>query len=383
MKKVSILALHLGYGGIEKCVTSLANVLCERYDVEIAVCYKLYEKSAFEINKKVNVIYLNDSSIIPNHERLKDAFKKINPLKIIKESCYASKVLYYRKNSMVNYIKNCHSDVIISTKDIFNEWSGLYAREDTLKIGWEHNHFHDDYKFADKIVKSAKNLDYLILVSSDLQKFYSRKMASTKCMCLYIPNWIDSIPKNTSSLKDKRLISVGRLSKEKGFLDLLKTFNLINGVYSDWHLDIIGDGSERSNLENYINTHNLNNSVTLHGFQGKEYIDKMLHNSSMFLMTSYTESFGIVLIEAMSHGIPCIAMDSAEGAREIINSGYNGYLIKNRNNEMMAKKVEDLIENKKERIKLGKNARDSVTKYTSDIIKEEWFTLIEESDVYE
>lgn len=383
MKKVSILALHLGYGGIEKCVTSLANVLCERYDVEIAVCYKLYEKSAFEINKKVNVIYLNDSSIIPNHERLKDAFKKINPLRIIKESCYASKVLYYRKNSMVNYIKNCHSDVIISTKDIFNEWSGLYAREDALKIGWEHNHFHDDYKFADRIVKSAKNLDYLILVSSDLQKFYSRKMASTKCMCLYIPNWIDSIPKNISSLKEKRLISVGRLSKEKGFLDLLKTFNLINGVYSDWHLDIIGDGSERSNLENYINTHNLNNSVTLHGFQGKEYIDKMLHNSSMFLMTSYTESFGIVLIEAMSHGIPCIAMDSAEGAREIINSGYNGYLIKNRNNEMMAKKVEDLIENKKERIKLGKNARDSVTKYTSDVIKDEWFTLIEESDVYE
>ena len=100
-------------------------------------------------------------------------------------------------------------------------------------------------------------------------------------------------------------------------------------------------------------------------------------------MTSYTESFGIVLIEAMSHGLPCIAYDSAEGAREIINSGENGYLIKNRNAEMMIKKISDLIDNSSERKKIGKNARNSISKYTSDVVGEEWYTLIEESDVYE
>ena len=100
-------------------------------------------------------------------------------------------------------------------------------------------------------------------------------------------------------------------------------------------------------------------------------------------MTSHTESFGIVLIEAMSHGIPCIAMDSAEGAREIINSGENGYLIKNRNYEMMVKKIEDLIKDRDERLRLGDNARKSVEKYTSDAVGEEWFTLIDESDIYD
>ena len=382
MKKISILSLHLGYGGIEKCITSLANILCSKYEVEIAVCYKLYKESAFELDDRINVIYLNDDEIIPNRESLRDAIHRFNPIKILKEGVFALKVLYYRKKNMVDYIKKCNSDVIISTRDIFNEWSGLYAREDILKIGWEHNHFHDDYKYARRIVNSCKNLDYLVLVSSELQKYYSKQIKG-KCMCIYIPNCIDKIPDKPSKLNEKRLISVGRLSPEKGYLDLLKMFNLLNGIYNDWHLDIVGDGVDRDKMEKYISSHNLENSVMLHGFQGRDYIDKLLNKSSIYIMTSYTESFGIVLIEAMSHGLPCIAFDSAEGAREIIESGYNGYLIKNRNIDMMIKKIEDLIENKNERIKIGKNASKSALKYTSDVIKNEWLTLIEESDVYE
>ena len=55
MKKVSILSLHLGYGGIEKCVVTLANSLCSKYEVEIAVCYKLYDKPAFDIDDRVKI----------------------------------------------------------------------------------------------------------------------------------------------------------------------------------------------------------------------------------------------------------------------------------------------------------------------------------------
>ena len=58
MKKISILALHLGYGGIEKSIVSLANILCTRYEVEIASCYRLYDTSAFELDPRVKVKYL-------------------------------------------------------------------------------------------------------------------------------------------------------------------------------------------------------------------------------------------------------------------------------------------------------------------------------------
>ena len=382
MKKISILSLHLGYGGIEKCVVNLANTLCRKYDVEIAVCYKLYEKSAFDLDKRVKVKYLNND-LKPNHDTLRSALKSKNIIKIIKELAFSSKVLYYRKKTMVQYIKNTDSRVIISTRDIFNYWLSGYGRDGVLKIGWEHNHFHENLKYADKVSNSAKSLDYLVLVSSELQKFYANRLRNSNCMCIYIPNSIDKLPENSAPLKSKRLVSVGRLSPEKGYLDLLKIFNTLVKSKPDWHLDIIGDGVERDKLKKYIEKNELNEKVTLHGFQGKEYIDKILHDSSIYLMTSYTESFGIVLIEAMSHGIPCIAFDSAEGAREIINSGENGYLIKNRNQEAMIMKIKDLINNEEERIRIGKQARKSVKKYTSDIVGEEWITLMEESDIYD
>lgn len=382
MKKVSILSLHLGYGGIEKCVVSLANTLCSRYEVEIAVCYKLYDKPVFDIDDRVKIKYLNND-LRPNNNEFRQYLKEKKFIRVLKEGIKGLRGLYRRKKTMVNYIINCDSDVIISTRDVFNYWLCGYGKPGVLKIGWEHNHFHEDYKYASNISRSARGLDYLVLVSSELQKFYAKQLQNSNCMCIYIPNTIESLPTKKAPLDKHRLVSVGRLSHEKGYIDLLKVYKRLIKDYPDWTLDIVGDGVERENIENFINDNNLNGKVILHGFQGKEYIDKLLNQSSIYLMTSYTESFGIVLIEAMSHGLPCIAYDSAEGAREIINSGENGYLIKHRNLEAMVKKIKDLIKNKEERIKIGSQARNSVKKYTSDVVSEEWFTLIEESDIYD
>ncbi len=382
MKKISILSLHLGYGGIEKCVTTLANILCTRYEVEIATCYRLYEKPAFFLDKRVKVVYLN-GDLKPNHESLRKALKSKNILSIIKEGLFSLKVLSLRKKTMVQYIRKCDADVIISTRDIFNYWLSGYGRDSVLKIGWEHNHFHDNYKYANNVSRSAKNLDYFILVSSELQKFYAKELSNSKCMCVYIPNAIDKLPPKIAPLKEKRLVSVGRLSPEKGYLDLLKVYRKVLKKHPDWTLDIIGDGAERETIEDTIQKYKLQDKVTLHGFLGKEDIDAILQKSSIYVMTSFTESFGIVLIEAMSHGVPCVAFSSAEGAREIINSGENGFLVKNRNIDAMALKIEDLMNNQEERIMIGKQARESVTKYTSDVVGEEWFTLIEESDIYD
>lgn len=375
MKKISILSLHLGYGGIEKSIVALANLLVEKYQVEIACTYKLYDEPVFLLDPRVKVIYLTKYK--PNKKEIKNSFKKYRFIKLFKEILKGIKILNARKKTMIKYISNTNSDIIIATRDIFDEWLGEYAKPNVLKIGWEHNHYHEDLKYADNITRCASNLDYLILVSKALRNFYRLKLNKTNCKCVYIPNILDSFPSKCAPLKEKRLVSVGRLSKEKGYMDLLGIYNILVKKHPDWTLDIVGDGVERTNLEEYIKLHNLSDKVTLHGFQNKEYIDKLLNKSSIYLMASYTESFGIVLIEAMSHGLPCIAFSSAEGARELIDSGRNGYLIKNRSVRAYIKKVEDLMNDIDARKKIGHESRKSVKKYNGEEVVKLWYKIIE------
>ena len=375
MKKVSILSLHLGYGGIEKSVSALANLLSSKYKVEIACTYKLYDEPVFDLNKNIEIKYL--TNVVPNHKELAQAKKSKNPFRIIKEMLKGANVLRLRRKTMIKYITHTDSDVIISTRDIFDDWLGEYGSKDKLKIGWEHNHYHDNLKYAKEIVRATSKLDYLVLVSKNLKDFYSKELRKSKCKCIFIPNIVDSLPPKCSPLTEERLVSVGRLSPEKGFMDLLEIYNKLVKKHPAWKLDIIGDGSEREKLEKYIKNNNLEENVTLHGFRKKDYIDKVLQSSSIYLMTSYTESFGIVLIEAMSHGLPCIAFSSAEGAVELIDSGRNGYLINNRNSEAYIKKVEDLMEDRDVRKSIGMEGRKSIRRYSGEEVVKDWYKIIE------
>lgn len=379
MKKICILALHLGYGGVEKSIAALANLLAleKHYQVEIVSIYQLYKKPVFTISEKVKIKYLLKEELTPNAKEWKESVKQKRPFKILKESWHSLKVLYLRRKTMALYLKESDADVIISTRDFLNDLLSTYGNPKALRIAWEHNHHHNNRKYAMDVVRSAKHLDYLVLVSKDLQRFYRREMIEYPCKCVYIPNTLEKMPPRKSPLTKKRLVSVGRLSPEKGYLDLLKIYQIVREKNPDWVLDIIGDGNERSALEAYIKENQLQDSVTLHGFQDSDYIDKILQKSSIYVMTSFTESFGIVLLEAMSHGLPCLAFDSAEGAREIITSGKDGYLIRHRNFVMMTKKIQDLINSEEKRKELGTNGRKKVKLYGPERIKEHWLRLIE------
>lgn len=379
MKKITIFSLHLGYGGIEKSIVNLANLLVDSYDVEIVSTYKLDDTPAFDIDDRVKVKYLI-TSIKPNREEWKNAIRKLKPIKFVKETTKALTVLLNKRNKTIDAIKKCDSDIIISTRDLFNKWVSNYAKPKAYKIAWEHNHHHGNIEYAKKVVDSCKNMDTLVLVSDSLRNFYKKMMKdnNNKCKCVYIPNMINYIPEKTASLKEKNFVSIGRLSKEKGFVDLIEVINEFREKNPDtkFHLDLIGDGSEKNKIIDRIYTYKLNDYVKVHGFLKREDINKILEKSSVYLMTSYTESFGIVLIEAMSFGIPCVAFTSAEGANDLITNDYNGYLIENRNHDKMIEVMENLIKDNKKRTKLGKNAREFSLKYSDINIKQEWLNLL-------
>lgn len=373
MKRITILALHLGYGGIEKCISTLANTLCKNYQVNVISTYKLYEKPSFPIDNRVKITYLIPD-LSPSKNEFIDSVKHLKFIKGFKLGITNLKILYLKKKKMIEAIKNCDSDIIISTRDIHNDWLGKYGNQNILKIGWEHNHHNNDKKYINKIIKSVSKLDYFVLVSKELEEFYRQKV---KCKTVYIPNTLDYYPKKVSDLEEKRIISVGRLSEEKGYLDLIDVFPLVHQVYPDWKLDIIGDGNQKENIQKKIEEYGLKDFIILHGFQNKEYINQLLQKSSIYVMCSYTESFGIVLLEAFSFGIPCVAFDSARGATEIISNNWDGYLIKDRNKEIMAKKVCELISNPNRRIIMGANGIKKANQYSMDEIRKYWLQIIE------
>ena len=97
--------------------------------------------------------------------------------------------------------------------------------------------------------------------------------------------------------------------------------------------------------------------------------------SSFSVLSSRFEGFGLVIIEAMSVGLPVIAFDCEYGPSEIISNGSDGFLIKNGNVELLADKMNYLIENEKERIKIGMNARIKSQRYNMDNIMSQWISV--------
>ena len=374
MRKITIIALHLGYGGIEKAIASLANMLCNDYQVNIISTYRLYENPAFFIDDKVKIEYLLDAK--PNKKEVIDSLKKRDFKTFVREGAQSLAILRLRKTSMIDAIKKCNSDVIISTRPFHNELLSKYGKETALKIAWEHSHHNNNYKYINTLIKSCKNIDYLISVSKELNKFYNSKMR-TKTICKHISLTLDNIPNVTSKLDKKEITAIGRLSKEKGFSDLIDVFKLVNERYPNWHLNIVGDGMEKDNIKKKIKENNLDEVITMHGFKDKQELNEILLNTSIYVMTSYTESFGLVLIEAMSYGVPCISFDSARGPLEIIDNNVNGYIIKNRDKEEMTNKIAALIEGEDLRYRMGQEAHSKSLQYSIENVKAKWIDLIE------
>lgn len=373
-KKIVILVLHLGTGGAEKVVCNLANTLVESDNVKIISTYKLSEKPSFNIDERVEIEYLIED-LKPNKYELKDSFKKFNLYKILKELNKSLKILYLRKSLMIKTIKNLDCDIVISTRILHSNWIGRYANKKIVKIAQEHNHHNNNQKYIKKVIKSLKNFDYFMPVSKELSDFYSLKVKNTKV--LYIPNFIDNLPNKKSDLKTKQLISVGRLNKVKGFDDLIDIFNSFQKIYPDWVLHIVGDGEEKQNLQNKINELNLQEKIFLCGNKLSDDLEKEYLNSSIFLMTSFSESFGLVLVEAASYGLPLIAFDSAQGAKEIIDNNKNGFLIADRNKKDFIEKISELIKDSEKRNLFSENSLITADKFSKNNISEIWNKFID------
>lgn len=355
VKKITILAPHLGYGGIQKCISTFLKAFSNDYKIEVIALERTKWKTAYEMPKCVKVKYLYDPA--------KNKEEKFSFLKKIK-----------LKRELINTLKQDSSDIIISTDLSYAPYLKKYTK--AKRISWEHQHHHADQKYIKHLIKMCKYLDVLVVTSKSLATFYEEKITNNNCICVAIPNTIDFFDEEVSKLDQNNIVSVGTLTKEKGFVELIEIFKLVSLKIPEAHLDIIGDGPEVKKIKEKVKKLNLEKNVTLHGFQSQKYVDKILKQSSVFVMTSFTEAFGITVLEAFSYGVPSVAFDSAEGAKELISNNWDGYLISNRNYDKMTAKILELLENPNRRMIMGSQARKKALKYNLELFQEKWNPIL-------
>ncbi|MDR2955181.1 MAG: glycosyltransferase family 4 protein [Prevotella sp.] len=186
-----------------------------------------------------------------------------------------------------------------------------------------------------------------------------------------IPNPLSFYPDSVSSLNKKRIIAVGKISVQKGYDRLLEVWKLIRHKYPDWTIDIYGAGYFPVNGEFSGDSKNVSIQINK---PVKNIKDEYL-SSSIYVLPSRFEGFGMVLVEAMACGIPCVAFDCPCGPRDIIRDGEDGFLVENGNIEQFTERLSLLIENEKIRKKMGEKARHNVQRYNVDVIARQWDRL--------
>ncbi len=181
----------------------------------------------------------------------------------------------------------------------------------------------------------------------------------------------DTVPRST--LTNKIVLAVGRHDYQKGYERLLESWRLVMQQHSDWKLHIYGKKNPSIKLDALAQTLNITNAVSF--FDPVKDISNVYQNSSIFALSSRYEGFGMVLTEAMVHGVPCVSFDCPYGPSDIIDHDVNGVLIKNGDTEAFAKALSKLMSNEDLRLQMGQAAKEKASHFKPEKILNEWDAL--------
>ena len=192
-----------------------------------------------------------------------------------------------------------------------------------------------------------------------------------------IPNPSTFETEKSSTLDEKKVISVGRLSPQKNYASLIKAFKLVADKHSDWNLEIYGNGPQELELKKLIAQLNLEGNVFLKGFSSN--VKEVMTNASIFALSSVFEGFGLVIVEAMACGLPVVSYVCPCGPKDIITEGKDGFLVEPNDEVTLAKQINLLIENEVLRKQMSEAAKINAKRYKVDNIISLWmylFTLL-------
>ena len=357
------------WGGLERILIEKVNELTERYD---------YEMYLVTVNQGDHPIPF------PLHQRVKQIdldiqFHKQYRFRGIRRLLKKLELNYLYIKRLKGQINQIRPDVIVCVRSELT--SAVIKAKGNIPLVYESHtschaqrFIHADWyermkeNWYNRSVRHAQHI--VALTDGDAQDW--REINQNVCV---IPNMVHLNPIGRyCDYNSKSVIFVGRFSTQKDISSLLSIWDIVHQRYPDWTLQIFGGyGEEQEILLPQIQR--MNSNVIVH--EPNNDIFKYYLESSIFLLTSRFEPFGLVIPEAMSCGLPVVAFDCPYGPADIITDGQDGFLIKNRDIHAFAEKVCLLIENPELRKMMGQAGVLSAQRYDASRIMPMWKDLFD------
>lgn len=219
-----------------------------------------------------------------------------------------------------------------------------------------------------QLIENISKLDkFIVLTQEDSEQW--KELDNV----VVIPNFIHKMPSRISTCENKQVIALGRYTEQKGFDLLINAWKIVENKHPNWKLDIYGNGNWKY-YQDLADSYGLS-TVSCHPAESD--IESIYANASIYVLSSRHEGFGLVLVEAQSHGLPIVSFACPCGPREIINDT-NGILVENGNVQQLAEGIITLIENEKKRKDFGQMAISGVSRFQIDEIMNKWVSLFNE-----
>lgn len=354
------------HGGIEKVLTTKANYWANlpNFEVFIVTTEQQNNKPCYPLDYKVNLIDLGI-----NYNRHKSYFSKENLIK-------ASK--HYKNQKQL--LKKLKPNVILSPNFNFDHFWLPAIKKDAKLLKelhasrYKENEERKTASFFKKIKFKLHDwvnarYDNIVVLNDDEKKYIHSHNA------VVIPNPIDAQTIQAPLIANK-VMAAGRISPVKGFDHLIKAWAIVYEKFPHWELHIYG--------QDYLNTEEkLNRLISDLGlekvvyFMGSvENIPEKMMEYSLYAMTSETECFPMVLLEALSVGLPIVSYDCPNGPRNILQDKTDGVLVSNQDINLFADALMELMEDNAKRKSMGKLAKINSLRFTTEEVMKKWQSLI-------
>ena len=362
--------------GVERVLSQRLSLLAEsgEYDVYLITYNQYGAPFSFPISDKVHYVdlatrFLNGCSYHGWFQYIDRFLSKIKYKQVVRR--YLTRINPDVITCVDIHLADLEAvlDLHINVVKVVECHCGLSAYYDDLNK-YTSDKQSKERKIKDKLIDCVRRFDKIVVMTEAERKDWG---LVDKVVC--IPNMLISYPECLPDQTNTyhRVISVGRYAYQKGYDLLIEAWKLIQDKYSDWSLHIYG--SHDGDLGNYeqlnqtIDDFKISN-IFLHQATNDVYSEYI--KSDFYVMSSRFESFGLVLIEAMSCGLPVVAFDCLFGPQSIVTERETGVLVPPSDVKRLADSICFMISHKDERIRMGRNAHEVVTKYKPERIISIW-----------